>query len=540
LSGYVVHIEPKSADAEDAARVLARVLGEAEKTEVTPADAATLSGLPLDRCEPALLLLASRFPSRMRVTESGALLFTFASLRPTRPAGRFARLVRAARAWLREKREQAVAVSAAVLGPPVLVLVCLNMGALAFYAQTLPWWGAIPIDVVVWPVLFVTFTLAFLSIVLLELFPLIGIALIGIGVTMPLIPFIDGMGESLGTRIGIALVLALAAAMAITPGVLLARLGFSLFRDVVNEPKHATTKAIWRGVGGLLLGPPRAHDDGLSDERRLVALIRERRGVLVESDLMALFGWTRAEAGAELARIVADYGGDIEVTDDGAILYRFDPLLQTAGHAAAHADTRPAWKLETSPPVFFGSPGWATGWTLVAIAIALAGLTFVPGLALLPDRAAYARIVRDDAAAFEGLGAWPYLAVLGVLAIRAPFWMARRIGFQRRARLLALLRVAVESPDGARVPRPNASDLASLGGELVAELPDANDLWLVRFPDLALAARARKRAAPAPRAVVGLGPVVFDTAKEAGPPPVAAPIAEPPKKKRRQHRRKHR
>lgn len=544
MAGYVVHIEPKSADAEEAARVLSRVLGAEGRAEITAADAATLSGLPLDRCEPALLLLSSRYPSRLRVTESGAMLFTFDSFRPLRSDGRLAVAYRKIRAWLRAKRDEAIALSAAVVGPPVVALVALNMGALANFAVEQPLWAAIPIGLVVFPVLFATFTLAFLSIVILQVFPLIGIALVGIGVALPIIPFLDGMGGlSLTGRVLVALALGVAGLLALLPGWMLTRLGYETFRDIVHEPKHETTKAIWRGVGGFLLGPPRARDDGLSDERRLVALIRERSGLLVEADLMALFGWTRAEAGVELARILADYGGDVEVTDDGAILYRFDPLMQTAGRAAAHADTRPAWEVETGPPQFFGSPRWANVWALAAMGIAITGLLVAPGLVLLPDRAAYAQLAdrAGDATVFEGLGAWPYLVVGSILALRLPLWLARRAGHERRARLLSLLRVAVESPNRARVPRPNASDLASLGGELVAEGPDARDRWLVRFPDLALAKRAAARAVRPSLAAANAGPIAFDTAPDAPSDPhrsAAVPVAAPPAKKKRKARKR--
>src|SRR5690349_4063211 len=104
-----VRIELKPYDPAAAAETLLRALAGAERQEITVADAAILSGLPLDRCEAALIRLGARFESRVRTTDRGELLFTFTSFSRTRREGRARRALARMRAALRRSADRVIA-----------------------------------------------------------------------------------------------------------------------------------------------------------------------------------------------------------------------------------------------------------------------------------------------------------------------------------------------------------------------------------------------------------------------------------------------
>ncbi len=517
-----VHIEAKAYDVDAAAETLLRVLRANARVEVTAADASALSGVPLEQCQPALIALSSTYPSRLRVTSTGAVLFAFESLTARPVPGRVRAALAALRSQVVRHRDGALAIFTVLVVPPFLGLLAANIWALAAWAHELPLWAEIPIALVVWPMLYLVFTLAFLSLVVFHVFPAIGVVLLGMTVALPVAAVMDLWGDAWWK---IALVLAILVVPMLVmgyAGTFLCKLAWETLRDVVATDRASAARGFWRAVGGFLLGPLEGTDDadGLADERRLVALIRERRGVITGLDLMALFGWSAEQADREVTRVLADYGGDIVVTDDGALVYVFDPLMEsaaTAPSAGAPPNPSPAYEVETMVPRFFGCSPALAGWVLAALGMGLLGLALLPDLYLFPLAADYVALAdavhargADEVLLMQGLGAWPYLLPVATLGLRVPFWLLARRSFVERASFLALLRVAATSPEGTRVAAFRSDHLAALGGELLPDAPDPAGRVRVRFPELALARRAaevvRARATPPP-----LGDVVFDT-----------------------------
>src|SRR4029077_7280130 len=71
-----------------------------------------------------------------------------------------------------------------------------------------------------------------------------------------------------------------------------------------------------------------------------------------------LEGWTFPRAEEEATRLMVDYGGEPEVTDDGVVVYAFKALRRTAGARTEAA--APGWaseRLEPTPPLTGNSPG---------------------------------------------------------------------------------------------------------------------------------------------------------------------------------------
>ena len=87
----------------------------------------------------------------------------------------------------------------------------------------------------------------------------------------------------------------------------------------------------YKRVFAFVFGPPTPAEDPLADEKQLVGYIRAQRGRIAAVDLVRLMGWTFPRAEQEVTRLMVDYGGEPEVTEDGVVLYTFKAVRKTAG-----------------------------------------------------------------------------------------------------------------------------------------------------------------------------------------------------------------
>lgn len=103
-------------------------------------------------------------------------------------------------------------------------------------------------------------------------------------------------------------------------------------------------------VYDFVFGPAKPERDKLADEREVLAYLREHDGRITATDLVMLFGWSYPKAEEEVTRLLVDYDGDPEVTDEGVIVYSFPKLLKSAEAPKELVPWKPAWeKLETRP-----------------------------------------------------------------------------------------------------------------------------------------------------------------------------------------------
>ncbi len=101
--------------------------------------------------------------------------------------------------------------------------------------------------------------------------------------------------------------------------------------SVPASPPTAPREPFYKRVFAFVFGPPAPKVDPLEDEKRLVTYIRAQRGRIAPVDLVRLMGWTFPRAEEEATRLMVDYGGEPEVTDDGVVVYAFKALRKTAG-----------------------------------------------------------------------------------------------------------------------------------------------------------------------------------------------------------------
>jgi len=288
-------------------------------------------------------------------------------------------------------------------------------------------------------------------------------------------------------------------------GILLLVLGV-WFARLAAGGKGASRFRRYVGIAsGLLLGPRQVKSDPLDDERCLVQAIRAGNGILTAADLVRLFGWDLEQARAETTRILVDYGGDVLVTDDGAIVLRFDELLE-ASAVGTPAAVKPFYELEAPEERLLGCSKGVGWFALFCAVCALAGvLVGVPVGSTMNGPVSMLRPVAI------GL----YILLLAAFAIRIPLWRRRVRERAMRLRFGDLVRIACTCPSGAAAPAwgLDMSLLMKLDGAV--DMDSKTAALVIRFPEFELMNRAADELRKITRRK-GHGTVVYDTAVEDG------------------------
>jgi hypothetical protein len=300
-----------------------------------------------------------------------------------------------------------------------------------------------------------------------------------------------------------------------------------------EEPKVP----LYERVNRFFFGPPPAPDDPRANERLVVAAIRAGKGRIGLADVMRVTGLPREQADPMMARLMLDYDGDVDVSEDGGIVYRFAALRKTAMDAAPAPEPRPAWERVKPLPPLTGNSAGAN-----AVIVALNAFNLFMGLWAIDNDMTIERAVHlfdrfphhvVDTGLPIALGVVPlvFSALLFLLPLgRALVRPLRAAAAQREKGRLAVLREVLErvrtkrpvrdaelaaawSRAAGRPADPKQLDreLVKLGGD-VAIQPDGQTRW--RFVDLeteAAAVEAEREAAGEDEA--RLGRIVYATDK---------------------------
>lgn len=97
----------------------------------------------------------------------------------------------------------------------------------------------------------------------------------------------------------------------------------------------------------------RVHRHELHDERVFLSLLGERDGRLTLGDLMVLYGWTRQRAFEQVTQLLLDYGGDIEVDEQGRMVFDFTDLVQERDVESQNTEPPLAYRTEKPPTEIF-------------------------------------------------------------------------------------------------------------------------------------------------------------------------------------------
>ena len=259
-----------------------------EKGRFTQTEASTATGLSLDATKDALEALIEKYVCRLQVTENGDLIYDFGTRPRRRGAKSIGELLEIAGDWL---------------------------------------WKAFTVVFKIW----IALTLVVYFVVFLAILVAITVAAAS-----------SGKGEGRGRNF---------AGDAVSNA---ARVFFSIFQwstitghvgyrtddlgyrfrtftpkpAVLNEKK----KSFIASVYDFVFGPPRVELDPLNNEKEVAAYLRDGKGIVAPSELMALAGWNLSEAQAFFTDCLVRFQGEVRVTDEeGAMYGEFDRIVRGVG-----------------------------------------------------------------------------------------------------------------------------------------------------------------------------------------------------------------
>ena len=131
-------------------------------------------------------------------------------------------------------------------------------------------------------------------------------------------------------------------------------------REVRRRPDEPKVP-LYERVNRFFFGPAVPPEDPRESERLVLAAIRAGKGRIGLADVMRVTGLPREEADPMMARLMLDYEGDVDVSEEGGIVYRFEKIRRTATDVAsgpATSEPPPAWtRTKPLPPLTGNSAG---------------------------------------------------------------------------------------------------------------------------------------------------------------------------------------
>jgi hypothetical protein len=127
-------------------------------------------------------------------------------------------------------------------------------------------------------------------------------------------------------------------------------------RRAPDEPKVP----LYERVNRFFFGPQLPPEDPLESQKLVLAAIRAGKGRIGLADVMRVTGLPREQADPMMARLMLDYEGDVDVSDDGGIVYRFEKIRRTASEDVGQdprsgKEPPPAWSRPRPLPPLTGN-----------------------------------------------------------------------------------------------------------------------------------------------------------------------------------------
>ncbi len=435
-----------------------RARGRTELVKVTAADAVAMTGMPSDQAEPALKQLVAQYRSHLAVTEAGDLVYEFEPSLKRRDKVSLGE-------WVRRAGEQ------------------LWRGFQVFFKV----WIAVTL---------VAYVVAFVAMMLALIFARQG----------------NDRDDRRGGGFGFPwLWYWLLPDLAPTQ---VDRYG----RQLRRKPP---SKRFYHSVFDFVFGPTLPPLDPRETEKAIVAYLRDHGGRITASEVVALRGLSLADAEQELTRLMAEFNGEVEVSDDGTLIYVFQDLLVSAEAAGA------GWQYDfDTPEIHRRLTGNTTGANLAVGGFAgfnllgalTIGPTFLERFALAGDATANF-FVSWFPLAFSSI----FFAVPGVRWLKA---RGARRRLERQSIRRALMREIWTSLDGldpkllcetvairtATLPAKVQKELDQVMVELDGDIDnDADGKVLYRFKRLSEERIAVERARLVSPAQPQLGNIVFSS-----------------------------
>jgi len=252
---------------------------------------------------------------------------------------------------------------------------------------------------------------------------------------------------------------------------------------LLKDPKRKKEgRAFYKSVFGFVFGEGDPNTGWEEAERKhIISYIRSREGVITLEELMALTGRESEEANALMNRILLEYEGEPEVTDNGTVVYVFPELLRTSPPEHTAIGKVPLQNPSSKQLVpFAANKGRTNGWILFFNAANLAFGSYFTVLALTQGAAGLGRngsmlyAFTGSLLARAGISPVPFMEIVlgfvpivfSVLFFIVPF--LRKILLDRRNAGIRLetLRRRIFARVLSSPARVDASDIAPAGSGL--------------------------------------------------------------------------
>jgi hypothetical protein len=163
--------------------------------------------------------------------------------------------------------------------------------------------------------------------------------------------------------------------------------------------KKKNEKSFIIAIYDLALGPERAPDDPLENEKEIAAFLRAEGGMLTPAEVLALSGGSLDQAEERMADYLVRFNGDPVITEEGVVVGEFDAFLAGKKDSAAEGEIVPYWEEYEAPYVHSGNSAGRNG-----IVIFMVAFTAVVGVGMLAggleQLAVYSSFFLSGAAAF--------------------------------------------------------------------------------------------------------------------------------------------
>lgn len=97
-------------------------------------------------------------------------------------------------------------------------------------------------------------------------------------------------------------------------------------------------------VFSFVFGPDQLRLTEEARRKQYIQFIQSRRGVVTVADIVEMTGLNASEADEELGRLLGALGGDVEVSDEGELLYSFPELMLSASGRVSAKPPLLAWQ----------------------------------------------------------------------------------------------------------------------------------------------------------------------------------------------------
>lgn len=139
------------------------------------------------------------------------------------------------------------------------------------------------------------------------------------------------------------------------------------YRQVQHKAHKKTEKPVYQRIFDYVFGP-QLKSDPLAAERAFAQFVRMRRGRITAAEWSSRTGLSLANAENALTASVMRYSGDIDVSNDGTLIYTFDELRVTSAtdsERASSADLPPIWERKVKVTPLTGNKGSTNTWITI-------------------------------------------------------------------------------------------------------------------------------------------------------------------------------